>query len=168
MSKLTKVSIAIVLVVLFGSKTVPAQSQTPIETSVTVGGAGTYPTAAVLYGLPVHSFTVGGGLKIFSDGAASGGFEVQLQTTGLLGLPQTISVESDVLSGSFDALGNPTFKGLSQVDLGDGSLPLIRIPVVAMLAKLPDGTWNFALTVANVALPATGVADGSITVEAVQ
>jgi hypothetical protein len=168
MRKLTKVSIAIVLTVLFGSKTMLAQVLTATLTSVTGAATGTYPSGATLFGLPINGFVVGQGLKIFSDNAAVGGFEVQLQATTPLGLQQTITVESDALSGSFDALGNPTFKGLSSVDLGDGSAPLISVRTIVTLAQLPDGTWSFGLTVGQTALPAAGVTGGSITVQAVQ
>lgn len=166
MRKLISVWIVVGLTALFGPCT--AQAQTATETSVTGAVSGAFPSGATLFGLPLSSFIVGQGLRIFSDDAASGGFEVQLQATTLLGLQQTISVESDVLSGSFDALGNPTFQGLSQVDLGNGSAPLIRVPVVVMLTQVGGDTWSFALTVAGTALPAAPVTVGSITVQAVQ
>jgi hypothetical protein len=164
MRKLVSVSILIGLTALWGAGA--ADAQTPAGLSVTGAASGAFPAGATLFGLPVGSFIVGQGLRIFSDDAASGRFEVQLQVTTLLGLQQTITVESDVVSGSFDALGNATFRGLSHVDLGDGSVPLIRIPVVVSLAQAPDGSSSLALTIAGTVLPAAPVTVGTITVQA--
>jgi hypothetical protein len=134
-----------------------------IPGSITGAAAGVFPSGALLYGLPLSELTLGKGLHLSSDGTASGQIQIALDGTGVLG-PQTITVEGEVWSGSFDTFGNPTFGGLATVDVGNGSAPLLSVPFIVKLTSTGGDWWSLALTLAQSVLPDLPIMEGSITV----
>lgn len=141
----------------------PAVADAGVPGGISGAAGGIFPSGAVLYGLPLNALKLGKGLAIFSDGAASGEVEIELDGISLLGAPQTITVEGQAWSGSFDAFGDPTFSGTATVDLGNGSAPLLNVPFVVRLTSTGVDSWTLGLTVAQSALPAAPITEGSIT-----
>ncbi len=163
MKKITSIFAATVLVALVVSGTAQAQTQ-----SITGAATGLFPSGVSLYGVSLNGLKLGNGLTIASDGTAAGQFEATLNgQIVVLGIAtaRTITVEGEVSSGSIDANGNPTFNGFCEVDLGDGTPPLLNIPFVVTLLHFGDDTWTVALTVAQTALQAASITEGSLTVQ---
>jgi hypothetical protein len=164
MKRLISILVAVVVAAFLAAPTILAEGT---ETSVTGAAAGVFPGGTTLYAVSLSTLKLGNGLTIATDATAVGQFEAELEGYSPLGLPQTITVEGEVSSGSLDAFGNPTFQGLATVDLGDGSVPLSDVPFLGTFTQVSEGVWDLALTVAGTALPAAGITEGSITVQSV-
>lgn len=135
-----------------------------IPGGITGAAAGVFPSGAVLYGLALSDLTLGKGLAVSSDGTAFGQVQIELNGTSPLGIAQTITVEGELWSGSFDTFGDPTFSGTATVDLGDGSAPLLSVPFIVKLTAAGVDWWTLGLTVAQSVLPDLPITVGSITV----
>lgn len=120
----------------------------------------TRPLRAEFNGISLNAFELGKGIFIESDGSATGDFHTVLLGLSLLGLPQEITVEGEVGSGSLGPDGSATFSGSATVDLGDGSLPFVDVPFVVTTT-----TQGLLLTLGTSPLPPAMLTAGSITIE---
>jgi len=123
-------------------------------------GEAIFPGGPTFNGVPLSGLTLGQGVSIAQDGSATGQFQAVLLGTSLLGVPQGVTVEGEVRSGSVAGDGSATLGGTATVDMGDGTLPLPGVPftVTASAASL-------ALILDAAALPTAMVSAGSITIE---
>src|SRR5437016_12813761 len=130
------------------------------DVGVTGAAQATLPDGASFNGLRLSGLTLGQGVSIAQDGSATGQFQAVLLGTSLLGVPQGVTVEGEVRSGSVARDGSATLSGTATVDMGDGTLPLPGVPftVTASAASL-------ALILDTAALPTATVTAGSITIE---
>ena len=136
----------------------PAAAQS--ETVVAGAGEGIFPSGAVLYGVPLNGLQFAKGITIDASGSATGQFQTLLLGTSLLGQPQNINVECKASSGTVNADGSATFGGVGTVDLGDGSPPLLNVPLSVTVT-----TQGLRLVIGTTTLPAAGLTAGSITIQ---
>jgi hypothetical protein len=138
--------------------TLPAVAQT--ETIVVGAGEGAFPGGAALFGIPLSGLEFAKGVTIDGSGAATGQFQTLLLGTSLLGQPRNITVEGEASSGTVNADGSATFGGISTVDLGDGSLPLLNVPFSVTVTN-----QGLRLTIGATTLPAATLTEGRITIQ---
>jgi hypothetical protein len=111
-----------------------------------------------LNGVSLSGLTLGQGLFIGSDGAATGQFQAVLLGTSLLGTPQNVTLEGEVSNGSVAVGGSATFSGTATVDMGDGTVPLVGVPFTVTAS-----TGGLGLILGATALPTATLTAGSIT-----
>jgi hypothetical protein len=134
---------------------------TPGSESAEASGAGasSFPAGATFNGVSLSGLETGLGLLIAPEGTATGGFLATLVGASALGQPQAIEVDGRITGGSVAPDGSVTFSGIATVDMGDGSLPLLGVPFT--VTATPQ---SLLLTLGTVALPATPMPAGSITI----
>lgn len=130
------------------------------EKEVTGAGEGIFPSGAQLFGIPLNGLEFGKGVAVTGEGSATGQLQSLLLGTSLFGQPQNISIKGEATSGSVNADGSVTFSGVSTVDLGDGSPPLVNVPF-----SVTATTQWLQLIVGNTTLPAATITAGSITIQ---
>ena len=125
--------------------------------AVTGAGEAVLPGSTSFSGVSINSELFGAGVFIPGDGTAVGEFQATLLGINVLGQTQTIVVEGEAASGSIGA-GNGTFSGAATVNMGDGTPPLINVPITVTATPT-----SLLLILSNVNLPATLTA-GNITI----
>jgi len=125
--------------------------------AVTGAGEAALPTGTSFNGVSINSELFGAGVFIPGDGTALGEFQTTLLGTNALGQTQKIIVEGEAASGSIRS-GNGTFSGTGTVNMGDGTPPLINVPITVTATPT-----SLVLILINVNLPATLTA-GNITI----
>jgi hypothetical protein len=94
------------------------------------------------------------------DGSASGVYSAVLNGKSLLGQPQQIRVEGNVLQGDVMPNGQAIFSGIATVNLGDGTPTLSGVPFSVTTS---DNTVRLSILSTN--LPAAQVTSGAISIE---
>src|SRR2546423_6566446 len=125
------------------------------DTGVTGAAEAAFPDGATFNGIPLKGLTLGQGLFMGQDGSATGQFQAVLLGTSLLGMPQNVTVEGEVRSGSVGGDGSATFNGTATVDMGDGTLALPGVPFTVTASA-----GSLALILNAVALPTATVTAG--------
>lgn len=142
----------------------PATAAAQTETSVTIAGAGAFPTGAVYLGLPLNTLSLGVGLGVAGTWAA-GQFQVTLTGTDVLGHERNIVVNGRATAAAPSAPGTATFSGTAIVDPGDGTPPVPGVPFAAVVVPGADGTGSLTLSLGGTNLPAAAIDEGYVTVQ---
>jgi hypothetical protein len=157
---MNRLGFALMTVLALATLTAPAPVAAQDAAGVTGAAEATFPDGATFNGVPLRGLTLGQGMFIAPDGSATGQFQAVLLGTSLLGLPQNITVEGEVASGSVGADGSATFSGTATVDMGDGSPALPGVPFTVTVSG-----GSLGLILNAVALPTATVTAGSITIK---
>jgi hypothetical protein len=127
--------------------------------SVTGAAKGRFAASASLGVITLNGLELGTGVFIEADGSASGTFHATLQGT-VLGVARQVTVEGKASEGSIAPDGRATFSGTASIDLGDGTLPLLSVPL-----RVTAGANGVELMIDGVALPAATLTAGAVTVD---
>ena len=152
--------IAIALAVALVLSAAPANVLAAGDTTVIGAGAGVYPSGTQLSGITLSGLQFGQGVLIFADGSADGDFDAVLLGTSILGASQNITVEGKVTAGAANADGSVTFSGTATVDMGDGTLPAVGVPLTVTAT-----TEGLQLTLGASILPLAALTAGTISIE---
>jgi len=140
---------------------VPSAKTTTVGERNLAGAArATFGPTATLGTCAVKSLELGTGVFIEPDGSASGVYSAVLNGKSLLGQPQQIRVEGNVLQGDVMPNGQAIFSGIATVNLGDGTPTLSGVPFSVTTS---DNTVRLSILSTN--LPAAQVTSGAISIE---
>ena len=129
---------------------------------VTGAGTGVYPPNTLYNGVRVSGLQIGFGIRVPGNGTARGQLQVTLIGTSPLGMEQDIDVVGQAATGSATAGSTSTFSGLSAVDLGNGTPPLVNVPFTVTIVRNPNGQGTVTLVLGAVTLPVATLNAGSI------
>jgi len=129
-------------------------------TGVTGAAEATLPRGATFNGVALSGLTVGQGIFVARDGSATGNFQAVLRGISLLGTPQSVTVEGEIQNGFVRADGTASFNGTATVEMGDGTLPLLEVPITVTAS-----TGSLGLILGATELPTATLTAGSITIE---
>jgi hypothetical protein len=131
------------------------------ETTVDMAGSGVFPANSYYQNYLLLSLRYGVGVSVFSDGTASGDFDLTVVTTQA-GQPRNITIEGKAANGSVPKAGQVIFSGLSTVDMGDGSPPYTAVP---FSVKVDGNKQTLQLTMGNTTLNIATGTKGKITIK---
>jgi hypothetical protein len=134
------------------------------ENSITVASGGVYPPGTSFLSVPLNGLESGFGVVIDDSGSATGEFCTILVGVSALGIEQRIIVEGKATAGSRSAANLATFSGTCQIDLGDGTPPLVAVPFTATITTDAIGQGTIGLVLGDTSLPAAAVNEGSMSI----
>ena len=136
------------------------------DTSATTAADAPYPAGTTFNGVSINGLDIGTGVLLGSDGVAEGHVAIALfgPVNPLTNTAQTIIVEAAITGGSHTAANVVTLTGTGTVDMGNGSAPLVGVPVVVTLNTDANHQGTVGLTIGATTLPTVPVSDGSMSV----
>jgi hypothetical protein len=137
-----------------------AKTTTVDERNVTGAARATFGQVATLGTCVVKSLELGTGVFIEPDGSASGVYSAVLTGKSLLGQPQQIKIEGNVLQGEVMPNGQTFFSGIATVNLGDATPTLSGVPFNVTIS---DDTVRLSVLSTN--LPGAQLTSGVISIE---
>jgi hypothetical protein len=158
--KMKAISLAAILGLGIALAASPADAQS--AASVTGAGAATLPAGASFSGVPLTGLRFGMGVNVASA-AATGDFQATLLGT-VAGRPRNIVVEGKPATGSLPGANTVSFSGVSTVDMGDGTPPLLGVPFAVTAVKGTSGKGTLALTLFTTSLPVATIDAGGLTI----
>ena len=131
------------------------------ETTVEMAGSGVFSANTYYSNYLFASLRYGVGVSVFSDGTASGDFDLTIVATQA-GQPRNITIEGKAASGSVPKAGVVLFSGLGTVDMGDGNPPYTA---VAFSVKVDSNKQTLQLTMGSTTLSIATGTKGKITIK---
>jgi len=156
---------AAILLLAMAGLFLPGTALAQQSTTLVGAGGGTYPPGTLYNGVEVTSMRFGMGIDLPAALApVVGNFEFTLLGT-IGGVPRTIVIEGIATAGFGDAATGATVTGVTAVDMGDGSLPVIGLPFVLTATTSGPGQGTLAMVIDNASLPPATVTTGSLGVD---
>jgi len=138
----------------------PAPATAACDCGTVTGAArATFAQGATYGSVALKSLELGTGVFIEPDGSASGVYSAVVTGESLLGQPQQITIDGNVLRGDVAPDGRAYFSGIATVNLGDGTPSLSGVPF-----SFSTANNSVRLTLGSTTLPAIQVNSGDITI----
>jgi hypothetical protein len=134
------------------------------DTSATTAAQGSYPSGTSFNGISISALQIASGAIVASGGSAEGQLTISLTGKTALGTQQIINIAVDVTAGQRAAGNVAVVSGTGTVDMGDGTPPIVGVPIIATITTDSLHLGTVGLTIGATNLPAATIGNGSMTI----